>query len=442
MKKFFIILSILTIFMSIDVFASDNDQSGWIDWSPHNYNTYDNPQIGGGTYGQYSPWYVCYSDENQKGVVVKYVRSGNYPPMYFYLSKYNTFKGYLNYNNYGNNSHSVPEMVTYNLSMLTTSSSWIGGILNTFNISDPIYYTTLDLSSYNPLVVDNYDVSITSIDDLYSQMQDLNFQSGWTDPNAPDSNNLPMLTYGLTKKTVVGFPQITQIKEILTWDYTEHDVYKNNPTDFYMEMVASVRFSPAPTGIGNIRDTSDNSINQNLKVPLTNGGCNISANQYSWIYREIGKSLYAVAGEPWDDNSGYFLYVRTCQSSTDKKSAWKVYNLALNGLVVQEDTYIEPDGTQKQLPNDQKDIGNGQGVQPAKFDNDSSTSSDSDPTSVRYDEGAGNFNAGTVIATLKSTVNQIGELPTVLSQLLSFMPSWMTNLMILGIAFYIRLKSS
>lgn len=253
------------------------------------------------------------------------------------------------------------------------------------------------------------------------------------DPNAVDPNNLPMLKFGLTKKTVLGFPQITQIKEILTWDYTSEDVYKNNPTDFHMEMVASARWTTSPTGIGNIRDTSDKSINENCKVYITNGGCNISVNQYSWIYRDIGKSLYAIAGEPWDDNSGYFMYVRTVQDSNGKASAWKVYNLAMNGIVVQEDRYIEPDGTEKQLPDSQKDIGNGDGVQPAKFDNDSSTSSDSDPTSIRYDEGSGNFNVGTVISTLKSTVNQIIELPAILTQLLSFLPSWLTSLMVIGI---------
>ena len=269
MKKFSLIF--LTLLFSFGLytftFADDVDKSAWISWSPHNYNTYDNPQIGGGTYGQYSPWYACYTDESSRGVVLKYIRTGNYSPLYYYISTSNTLTGYINYNNYGNNNHTVPTMTTYNLTQLTSGTSTIGGIINKFNITEPLYYISLDLSQYNPMVVDNYDVSFTSIDNLYSQMEDLDFQSGWQDPNA--LGGLPVLTYTANSSIIYRITYGFDKKGIITWDYQEKEPYKSNPFNYCVDFVVSGHLNSG------WHLTDDLSMDDSHKIVLSNGGCNV-----------------------------------------------------------------------------------------------------------------------------------------------------------------------
>ena len=106
-----------------------------------------------------------------------------------------------------------------------------------------------------------------------------------------DTDHLPMLTYSLKRTTVVGFPSITEIMENLSWDYTEKELYKDNPTKYNIEILISANWKKAPTGIGNIRDVSNMQFNDKAKHYISSA-VPIVENSYKWRYSQQGKELY------------------------------------------------------------------------------------------------------------------------------------------------------
>lgn len=315
------------------------------------------------------------------------------------------------------------------------------GVSSIYNVSGNYYFKIFGYSTVNEAAVDvEYNGTAQSWNDWLTEHPE--------SPQKPvDPNHLPFLSFGLKKTLVPGFPQLTKMKLELTWDYTYEEVYRNNPSDYVIELLISARFKASPTGIGGlIRDTSNTAINDNCKMVLTNGGTNISANSFSWIYSDAGQKLYATNPDHvnWGDNSGYYLYVRIRNSDDSKSSDYKVYNVALNGVVEQEPIAYDKEGNEVTLPDKDIDIGNStgnegnhDGVAPPSYSQDGSSSANSDPTSGMYDNASGNYNIATAIGTLKDIVNQLQQLPTIFATVFTFFPSWFLDLLVVSLSLFI-----
>lgn len=260
-----------------------------------------------------------------------------------------------------------------------------------------------------------------------------------------DSDHLPMLTYSLKRTTVVGFPSITQIMENLSWDYTEKELYKDNPTKYNIEILISANWKKASTGIGNIRDVSNMQFNDKAKHYISSA-VPIVENSYKWRYSQQGKELYKKAGENWGDESGYNLFIRTYEVGGSKVSYWKVYNLALGGYVQQEDTLIDENGNKVPISKDDYDIGNTEHdgknkddqSSSAPYSSDNKASTDNDPNSDSYRDN-GNYSIDSFLGSIKNVINTISGIPSLLSSLASWLDPRLITLITASIALVVSI---
>lgn len=260
-----------------------------------------------------------------------------------------------------------------------------------------------------------------------------------------DSDHLPMLTYSLKRTTVVGFPSITQIKENLSWDYTEKELYKDNPTKYNVEVWVSANWKAAPTGIGNIRDVSNMQFNDKAKLAI-DSAIPIVKNSYGWLYSDKGKKLYKEAGQNWGDESGYNLFIRTYEVGGSKVSYWKVYNLALGGYVQQEDTLIDENGNKVPISKEDYDIGNTEHdgknkddqSSDAPFSTDNKDDADESPTSD-FNKSNGNYSIDSFLGSIKNVINTISGIPSLLSSLASWLDPRLIALITASIALVISI---
>lgn len=260
-----------------------------------------------------------------------------------------------------------------------------------------------------------------------------------------DTDHLPMLTYSLKRTTVVGFPSITEIMENLSWDYTEKELYKDNPTKYNIEILISANWKKAPTGIGNIRDVSNMQFNDKAKHYISSA-VPIVENSYKWRYSQQGKELYKKAGENWGDESGYNLFIRTYEVGGSKVSYWKVYNLALGGYVQQEDTLIDENGNKVPISKDDYDIGNTEHdgknkddqSSSAPYSSDNKASTDNDPNSDSYRDN-GNYSIDSFLGSIKNVINTISGIPSLLSSLASWLDPRLITLITASIALVVSI---
>ena len=265
------------------------------------------------------------------------------------------------------------------------------------------------------------------------------------DDTGDNTDYLPMLSYSLKRKTVIGFPSITQIKENLTWDYTEKELYKDNPTKYNVEVWVSANWKAAPTGIGNIRDVSNMQFNDKAKLAI-DSAIPIVKNSYGWLYSDKGKKLYKEAGENWGDESGYNLFIRTYEVGGSKVSYWKVYNLALGGYVQQEDTLIDENGNKVPISKDDYDIGNTEHdgknkddqSSDAPFSTDNKDDADESPTSD-FNKSNGNYSIDSFLGSIKNVINTISGIPSLLSSLASWLDPRLIALITASIALVISI---
>ena len=355
------------------------------------------------------------------------------------MSYYNTFNCIINYNRArnGNNSNdNLPSLSNVSLSLVTSSSpQYVYNLKTRFNITDDLYYIRLDQSQNSPQSYDNADIHTTqNIDDLYDQMENLGFQSGWEDPNA--LGGLPVLTYTANSSIIYRLTYGFDKKGIVTWDYQEKEPYKSNPFNYCVDFVVSGHLNSG------WHLTDDLSMDDSHKVILSNGGCNVASNKFDWIYQKTGLEFYktydsSVNKFPYHDNNaqgqaeGYRVYVRTRNTTTGEASAWKIFNY-IGGIFssagyAQDDSdsnnpVIKPLGPDNSDNNDYS----------SHFDKDNNTAAESDPTGQNYDGGA-NFDPSTLFNNLKSMVNSLQELPQMFSQVVTFVPEWLVSLIFISI---------
>lgn len=248
---------------------------------------------------------------------------------------------------------------------------------------------------------------------------------------APSTGRLPMLHFSLEKKHVPGFPNLLKIKEIFKWSYTEYEIYKSNPSGYFVEIVASTNLKDAPTGIGKVFDAYTWSMNDLCKYTVTSGTKYVSVNQYSFMYDDIGEKIYEKLGESWEGSTcGYYLYIRTRSADNTQSSYWKVYKVCFGGYVSQMGIVIDESGNISDLDEGDWDIR--EDTDNGEFDEDNSDDASEDPGSDFYDE-TGISNASTVVANLRSIVTTLGEIPQLISMVFSWMPNEIIALISIGI---------
>ena len=443
MKKWYKIIILLSIISGIlakakNVFAEETvDRTAWINWaSSHNNASASNPVVGyGESSGHITPHYCFYLEDSSPGIVIKYDASpsDNVGPQYWYISKVNT--AYLASEN------RATETVTQR-SLGTT-----GVIIDSdFYTNFPeLNGTTLYRYGYqvpktaqDSIVLENYDISCTSTLDLKNQLEQLNYQ-----PPVDQLGNgdLPLLSFSLEKKIVPQLSlNVTTMKEIFKWDYTEKDPYKTNPQNYTFDIMASANWTTSGTGVGEIWDSNNLSVNNNARVTITNGNDNISVNEYSFLYANVGQKLYSMVNKSFTDDSinsaslGYILYIRTREVRGNRASVWKIFKVQAGGYVISTGQVLNPDGTISdgsniQNGNDGFDTNNNP-IPPYSTDN--SSSAQTDPSSDLYD-GNGQFNIATMLNSLKSIINTLKELPQLFASVVTFMPSWLISLLALSI---------
>lgn len=435
--KLIIIVSVLGFSNTV---KADEINYNWVNCAIPAFSNYDNCLVGTGVLSNYpsnyDPWYFSCLEDTEKGITIYNTNTGDG----WYLSYSNTAVGAFSCN-IASSKNPNP---TLSSCMSIYSGGTISGLGDISSYVDPektLYYVHWYQvqGSISNTRINNCNITLTgnnnqNLDDLVTQLEELNWDTSTLDPDyvPPDPNHLPFLKFGMSKNLVPGFPQLTKMKLNLTWDYTEKEVYANNPQDYVIEMIVSARFKNSNGFL--IRDTSDTSINDNCKMVLTNGGTNISANSFSWIYEDIGSKLYSINPDKvnWGSGEGgYYLYVRIRNSDDSKSSDYKVFNCALGGLVEQENIAYDKEGNEVNLPQEDNNFGS-DGVTPPQYSTDGSTSAASDPTSAVYDNASGDYNIGTLMGTLKSTVNQLGDVPLIFMRVFAFFPAWFLNLLVVS----------
>ena len=333
----------------------------------------------------------------------------------------------------------MPTMTTSganNYNMINAFQDWYS-VFPEWNNSDywvtPVYDTTGIISTRYDII--QFDYAFSSAMDLRSFLEGNNYDI--PDPNAPTDTKLPMLHYHFKQETTYGAGSISKIKEIMTWSFTEYPVYAEDSTNFYIEMVASTWFKPSPTGIGDdIPDKDKTMMNPDCKVVVSNGGCNVAQNQYSFFYKDVGVNLYGTQNMSFNDMGGYYFYVRTHEIDGGRVSDWKVFNMGLNGVVSQVDVIYSEDGTASTLDPEDKDEDT---ISAPTYTPDNSTSAGSDPSSTVYNGEGATTSFATLIGNLKDMVNQLGDIPLILSQVLTFLPTWLITLIALSIGLFVAI---
>lgn len=436
--SFFSVLMLLFLGLSIDSKANETNKTNWISWSAHSWYSDDLNIVSFGTYnpGQANekrPWYYFGVMDNNKGVVIKYNKGAGKVPTYYYLSFQNS--AVLKQKNNVANSEN-----TYGLN--TTTKIIDDQFFNCFPELSGMTIYRYAYTPFNGEIIDNnYDFEVTSSMDLLDQLTQTDFKN----PDWFNAGDLPLLSFSLDRKIV---PQaslnVTTTKLIFNWDYTEKDPYKSNPSSYSFDMMACANFKASPNGVGEIYDSDNLSVNPTNQVIISNGGNNISVNTYSFLYGNIGQAIYSKSNKTWNDDSinsaalGYNLYIRCRDTRGTKFSYWKIFKVQAGGYVTSTNSLLKPDGTivsGSDFPqgNDGLDPSNN-GIAPYSTDN--STSAQEDPTGEVYNPDA-TFNIGTMIANLKAIVNSIIELPSILAQLMTFLPSWFITLLVLSMGMFV-----
>ena len=290
-----------------------------------------------------------------------------------------------------------------------------------------------------------------SLDDWFAAMYNHNYDitNGGGIGDSSSTGDLPFLSYTLQRQTTVSLQGVLpygQIKEIFEWNYNEKEPYASDPTSYSFDIMAYANFKEVTTnGVTETGFDRDNlSINSNNRVYLTQGGQSIAINNFSFLYDDIGESVYSHGAPiPWQRDSigtikcGYILGIRTCDVSRTQFSWWKLFIVQAGGQVYSTGKVMKPDGTviDSGASNSNDNITGGGG---AGYTTNNQTTAGGDTTGTVYDD-TGKVDISTVISTLRSIVNQIGEIPSILSQLLTFLPAWFTSLLVLSFALFVTI---
>ena len=317
-------------------------------------------------------------------------------------------------------------------------------------LANNVYYFTGSSNTKSAYTwdIEHYDYLCTSSLDLYNQVME-DIENG----NGSNYDGLPFLAYSLSRKIVPTYNlSVNTTKMILSWDYSEKEPYLSNPYDYTFDIFAYANFKTDQLGATVWDDENMNPTSAFYRATqLTQGGQNISINEFSWLYKEVGQSIYEKANinfrpprQGYDNSKiGYYIAIRTRSNDNTQHSYWKVFKCNDNGVLTSTGKCIDdnrliidaPSGVDNSNDNMSNTSPNGGGV--AGFSYDNSTTAQSDPTSTVYgtEEGHGNdISISNVVGTLKGLINQLGFFPYMITQMLGFMPAWMTELMVASIA--------
>lgn len=329
------------------------------------------------------------------------------------------------------------------LMLLNTDKTWY---VNTYTITN----SNVESGQYSY----NFNV-YASADDflaaLYNNHYDVPGYPGGTGTGVGSSGDLPFLSFTLTKKiapVVSGIVPSAGTKEIFSWDYKQCEPYASAPQDYTFDIIAYANFHDVTTSLGttvNVFDPNNFEPNNTNKIYVSRGGYNIAVNEYSFMYKDVGFAVYNRSNKTFTDDSvnsateGYILGIRTRNNANTQFSFYKLFIVQAGGYVTSTGKVITNDGRVIDTSADNGDDGMGttggsQGT--GGYTGDGSTSSSDDTTGQVYDETS-KVNIGTLIGTLKSLVNGIGNIPSILSQLLTFLPEWLTSMIVVSIGLFV-----
>lgn len=358
---------------------------------------------------------------------------------------------------------------TYNSNKSHTGSTVFGAIETTptnntiINSDFTYFYNQMGYSFYIAYNGVTYDINnyfynfpiYNTLDDFFQALYEHNYDLPIFPPGDDTlTGDLPFLTYTLNNKTVMtlnnGLPS-GQVKEVFNWDYTEKDPYASSPQNYSFDIMAYANFfTPTENNPTNAEyfDRTNFDLNETNRVYLTKGGQNIALNEFSFLYRDIGKSVYSLSGKQFLDDSvssmqeGYILGIRTANNERTQFSWWKLFIVQSGGTVFSTGKVMKPDGTivDSNAENSNDNIGstttgNGGG----NYSSNSNTTAGSDTTGTVYTQGTNNLNVGTLFSTLQELVNQIGNIPNILAQLLTFLPAWLISILVISIGLFVTI---
>ena len=385
-------------------------------------------------------WHGDFTCSQKCAVICKYDSANDIYTAYAITLKGNENSSPLNYGSHndsngfadvnlvtvGNNNYNMQNVFT---DWYTVFPEWVNSDYWVAQL-----YTTQGVQSTRWEII-QYDYAFGSAMELRQFLEQEEYEP--KDPNAPTDTKIPMLHYHFKQETTYGAGSISKIKEIMSWDFTEYPIYAEDSTNYYVEMIASTWFKPSPTGIGDdIADKDKTMINDDCKVVVSNGGCNVAKNQYSFFYKDVGVNLYGTQNKSFNDLGGYYFYVRTHEVDGGRVSDWKVFNMGLNGVVTQADVIYSDDGVSSTLDPEDKDDDT---ISAPTYTPDNSTSAGSDPSSTVYNGEGATTSFATLIANLKDMVNQLGQIPSILATVLTFLPSWLITLIALSIGLFVAI---
>lgn len=348
------------------------------------------------------------------------------------------------------NSTQGPNNSTMNSVVITGTDTDFKYMISQSGITvNGLSYTITSNSIATGQIAYNF-VLYSSWDDFFRSLYNGNYDVPVIPPGDSElTGDLPFLSYTLTRKIVASLQGVLpygQIKEIFEWDYNEKDPYKSNPLAYTFDIMAYANFKEVTTlGITETVFDRDNLVlNENNRVYLTQGGNNISLNEFSFLYDDVGESVYSHNTPiPWQRDSigtvkcGYILGIRTCTYERSQFSWWKLFIVQAGGNVYSTGKVMKPDGTIiDSSAENSNDNMNGGGT--TGFSSNNQTTAGGDTTGTVYND-TGQYDISTMISTLKSIVNQLGDIPTILTQLLTFLPSWFTSILIVSLGLFITI---
>lgn len=312
-----------------------------------------------------------------------------------------------------------------------------------------VYFGKFDLGSEywtNDNYIANFPI-FASWDDFFRTLYENDYNVPIFPPGEEtQTGDLPFLHYQLQRNTTLSLSNVIPsgvTKLTFKWDYTEIEPYLSNPQNYSFDIMAWANFKTVNGS--EVFDSDTLTYNDSNKCYLTQGGQNISLNEFSFIYEDVGKRVYSNAGKTWlEDNinsisNGYILAIRTANNQRTNFSWWKLFIVQAGGYVTSTGKVMKPDGSiinsTAENSNDGMDTSNN-GT--SNYTGQTGTTAQNDTTGTVY-EGTSKLNIAELFATLQSLVNQIGNIPSILANLMTFLPGWLTSLLAISIGLFVTI---
>lgn len=320
----------------------------------------------------------------------------------------------------------------------------VGGVSRNPNSKDPVTVNTSSLEAYKTsnftfyrrnngrnsnTIYSNYSfyvpvLSYSSWDDLISEMNEYDSYDEWftqhkdvLDPDPP-KESLPNFTYQISKKWSPRiFTNILQYNFYANWNCEEFEIYCNAPNNYYVECKAKFVLSGLNASDSIFID----------KQPIV-------TNELSFSIDDVCDKLLNISypqapGMPAVKPS-FYVMLRVISSDSSLCSDWHFYLVepSAGNNITDSGSFSENDNGDLDLtepPSDSNTNINNSNL--TKDPNGNKTSASSNPDSSLYDDST-SVNSGSVYNTLKSNVDTVKNISSLLATCYQWFPSWLLSL--------------